>query len=147
MAEAGSAVTVGRGARSFEDLRVFQEARALANRVLLLTRTTRLAKDYALCDQMRRAAVSIVSNIAEGFERETRPEFIRGLYVARGSCGELRAQLLLAFDQQHFPKSEHESLAADCRRVSVGLWRLIQYLRKRSEASLSGDGRSRRTNS
>lgn len=125
VAEAGSAVTVGRGARSFEDLRVF----------------------HALCDQMRRAAVSIVSNIAEGFERETRPEFIRGLYVARGSCGELRAQLLLAFDQQHFSKSEHESLAADCRRVSVGLWRLIQYLRKRSEASLSGDGRSRRTNS
>jgi len=79
---------------------------------------------------MRRAAISIVSNIAEGFERETKPEFIRGLYIARGSCGELRAQCLLASDQKHISEDEHKSIAGDCRRVSAGLWRLIQHLKK-----------------
>ncbi|MGH9816344.1 MAG: four helix bundle protein [Candidatus Acidiferrales bacterium] len=123
MAEATAEIRVARGARSFEDLRVFQEARALANRVFVLARTTSLGKDYVLSDQMRRAALSIVSNIAEGFERQTRPEFIRGLYIARGSCGELRAQCLLAHDQKHFSQTDHDSLASECRRVSAGIWR------------------------
>jgi four helix bundle protein len=79
---------------------------------------------------MRRSAISIVSNIAEGFERETKPEFIRGLYIARGSCGELRAQCLLAFDQKYIADDEHTSVSSDCRRLSAGLWRLIQHLRK-----------------
>ena len=130
MVDAADSVTTSRGARSFEDLRVFQDARALANRILTLCRTARLAKDHALCDQMRRSAISIVSNIAEGFERETKPEFIRGLYIARGSCGELRAQCLLVSDQGHISEDEHRMLPSDCRRLSAGSWRLIQHLRK-----------------
>jgi four helix bundle protein len=80
--------------RSFEDLFVFQEAFVLTNDIYRITREGPLAKDYALADQMRRSAISIVSHIAEGFERETAAEFIRPLFVAKGSCGELRAQLM-----------------------------------------------------
>jgi len=80
---------------SFEDLFVFQEARTLAKDVHELTETGPISKVRALVDQMRRAALSIVSNIAEGYERGTNSDFARSLYIARGSAGELRAQLLM----------------------------------------------------
>ncbi|MBI3662066.1 MAG: four helix bundle protein [Acidobacteria bacterium] len=86
--------------RSFEDLRIFKEARMLANRICTLTRTEIFSRDYALSDQMRRSAISILSNIAEGYERETTAEFARFLFIAKGSCGELRAQVMLAHDQK-----------------------------------------------
>ena len=77
--------------KSFENLRVFADARQLANRIFDLTSSPAFAKEFALVNQMRRAAVSVLSNIAEGYERETDSEFGRFLYVAKGSCGELRA--------------------------------------------------------
>jgi hypothetical protein len=80
----------GKG-QSFEDLRMFVEARALTNRVYEITRTPAFAKDFALADQMRRSSLSIMSNIAEGYERQTDAEFARFLYIAKASCGELRA--------------------------------------------------------
>ena len=85
---------------SLENLRIFNDARELANLVYDLTRSESFARDFALKDQMRRSALSVLSNIAEGFERETDAEFARFLYVAKGSCGELRAQTLLAQDQR-----------------------------------------------
>ena len=71
--------------KSFENLRIFGEARALANRVYELTRAGRISRDFSLVDQMRRSALSVLSNIAEGFERQTDAEFIRSLYIAKGS--------------------------------------------------------------
>lgn len=83
-------------ARSFEELHVYQRARDLANAVYAITRTGPFARDFGLADQIRRAAVSVMPNIAEGFERGTSTEFIQFLYIAKGSCGEVRAQLQLA---------------------------------------------------
>jgi len=83
-----------RGAKFFEDLFVFQGARKLANQLYDLTRLKALAQDRPLVLQMRRAAVSVLSNISEGFERGTDREFVHALFIARGSCGELRAQVL-----------------------------------------------------
>ena len=82
-------VTIGR----FEDLEIWKEGMRISVKMYEILQT---CKDYGLRDQMQRAAVSIPSNIAEGFERQTNKEFIQFLYIAKGSCGELRTQLYLA---------------------------------------------------
>src|SRR5947209_3264282 len=92
---------IEKGAKSFEGLRVFQSARALNNDVWNLSRTGAASKDSVFINQTRRSALSIVSNIAEGFERNSRREFIQFLSIAKGSCGELRAQFLIALDQKY----------------------------------------------
>ncbi|MDO8137782.1 MAG: four helix bundle protein [Candidatus Brocadiales bacterium] len=79
-------------AEGFEDLVVWQKARELVKRVYELTKGKEFARDFSLVDQLRRASVSVLSNIAEGFERGSNVEFIQFLYVAKGSCGEVRAQ-------------------------------------------------------
>jgi four helix bundle protein len=118
--------------KSFEDLYVFQEALRLANEIYRITRQGAFARDYGLADQIRRSAVSILSNIAEGFERETTSEFIRSLYVAKGSCGELRAQLMVAREQKFITEGEHSGLSTSCRKISAGLYQMITRLRKRT---------------
>jgi four helix bundle protein len=77
----------------FEDLEVWKEARHLTREVYRITSDSKFSKDFGLSNQSQRAAVSIMSNIAEGFERGGNPEFIQFLYVAKGSCGEARSQL------------------------------------------------------
>ena len=79
--------------RYFEDLEVWKEARRLTNEVYATTRDTGFSKDFGLRDQIRRAAVSVMSNVAEGFERGGNQEFVQFLYIAKGSCGEVRSQL------------------------------------------------------
>jgi four helix bundle protein len=95
----GENETPGNAARSFEELHVYRRARELTNAVYTLTRARAFAKNYELADQIRRAAVSVVSNTAEGFERGASTEFIQFLYIAKGSCGEVRAQLQVALDR------------------------------------------------
>lgn len=118
--------------KSFEDLYIFQEALKLTNEIYRITRQGAFARDYGLADQMRRSGVSILSNIAEGFERETTAEFIRSLYVAKGSCGELRAQLLVAREQKFVTPSEHDEMSTSCKKISAGLYQMITRLRRRT---------------
>lgn len=87
--------------QKFEDLVCWQKARELANFIYNVT-DKRDFKDYALKNQIRRAAVSPMSNIAEGFDRATRNEFIDALFIAKGEVGEVRSQLYLAFDRKYF---------------------------------------------
>jgi four helix bundle protein len=117
-------------ARHFEDLRVFQQAREMVRYVYTLTATGALARDYALRDQLRRSAISILSNIAEGFERQSNAEFTRFLFVAKGSCGELRAQGLVAYDQKYWSGETHKDFLGRCRTLSAGLANFIKYLQK-----------------
>ena len=119
-----------KGVTRFEDLRVFQQARELCHRVHILTRTGTISRDRVLVDQMRRAALSVVSNIAEGFERQSNAEFMRFLYIAKGSCGELRAQGLVALDEEHWTKTIHDEINERCRKLSASLSNLISYLAK-----------------
>jgi four helix bundle protein len=121
--------------RSFHDLHIFQEARSLAVRIYDLTSRDSFRKDFSLADQMRRAAVSIVSNIAEGFECGSRTEFARSLTIARGSCGELRAQALLSKDLRRISPDEFEQVDSKCCLISVGITRLIRPLRQAGGAS------------
>lgn len=82
----------------FEDLIAWQKARVLTRQVYLATRQGAFAKDFGLSSQIQRAAVSIMSNIAEGFERGKRGEFHQFLSIAKASCAEVRAQIYIAFD-------------------------------------------------
>jgi four helix bundle protein len=120
-----------RGAKELEDLHVYKQARALANLVYALTAKPTFRRDPALRDQMRRSAVSILSNIAEGFERGTRAAFANSLGIAKGSCGELRAQATVGLDQRYIDGKDHRDVTDRCRRLSAGLARLIAYLKSK----------------
>jgi len=115
--------------KSFEDFNVYRQARKLTSEVYRLTRAGAFAKDFGLADQIRRAAVSVMSNIAEGYERGSSTEFIQFLFIAKGSCGEVRAQLAVALDQGYVAAAEHERLTSLCRLVSSMLSNFIEYLK------------------
>jgi len=119
----------------FEDLDVWQNARELTNHVYQHTRQEPFSKDFGLRDQIQRAAVSVMSNIAEGFESRTQSVFVDYLGRARGSAGEVRAQLYVALDQGYISKSEFETTYQLVETTSRQLFRLIEYLRSRPNAS------------
>lgn len=114
---------------SFEDMVVWQKARELTKRVYEVTKGKTFSGDFSLVDQIRRATVSILSNIAEGFERGSNAEFIQFLYVAKGSCGEVRAQLYVARDQGYVALEDFDSLKNLARQVAGMLGNLIEYLK------------------
>jgi len=115
---------------SFEDLDVYKKARELTNRVYELSRDNSFSKDFGLRDQVRRASVSVMSNIAEGFERGSNTEFIQFLFIAKASCGEARAQLSIALDQKYIEDSAYRSLANKCIEISRMISGLIAYLKR-----------------
>jgi four helix bundle protein len=117
-----------RTVQKFEELNVYQRARELANSIYAATRRPAFARDASLVDQIRRAAVSVVSNIAEGYERGTTTEFVQFLYIAKGSCGEVRAQLGIARNQKYLSEADCERLEGQCRLVSGMLHNFIEYL-------------------
>ena len=116
--------------RVFEDLEVWKEARRLTQRIYQLTKDESFAKDFGLRDQIRRAAVSIMSNIAEGFERGGNQEFVQFLYVAKASCGEVRSQVYVALDQSYVANAAVDELTNSFKRLSSMISNLITYLRK-----------------
>jgi four helix bundle protein len=118
--------------KNFEELHVYQMAREMTNRVYAMTRTGGFSKDFGLRDQIRRAAVSVMSNIAEGFERGTRKEFAQFLYIAKGSCAEVRAQLSVALDQDYCSREDYDAMTDNCRRLCGMLANFIKHLRSTS---------------
>ena len=114
---------------SFEEIIAWQKARELNSELYLITGQGDFSKDYGLRDQIRRASISITSNIAEGFERETTKEFIRFLYIAKASSGEFRSQLYLATDLKYISNDEFERLNLKVSEVSKLISRLIKYLK------------------
>lgn len=122
----------------FEDLIVWQKARRLASEVHSACATGRAAHDYALTDQMRRASISIVSNIAEGFERKNVTYFRQFLSYARGSCAELRAQLYLACDVGWLSQSEFLRLSEHAIEVGRLLGALFRSQALSCKARVTG---------
>ncbi len=116
--------------QSFEDLNVWQRARELVNLIYRVTRNRKFSQDRDLVDQIRRAAVSILSNISEGFERGSNVEFIQFLYIAKASCGEVRCQIIIAFDQGYIDEKELAEIKELTLKVSGMIGNLIAYLRK-----------------
>jgi four helix bundle protein len=117
-------------AKSFEDFELWETAREITRRIYLLTRKSAFAKDFAIKNQICRAAISIMSNIAEGYESQTESVFIRHLGIAKGSAGELRSQLYIAFDQNYLSFVEFNSLTELSKSASRQLASLMQYLKR-----------------
>ena len=102
----------------FEELKAWQKARVLTKRVYEVTSRGEFAKDYGLARQIQRAAVSVMSNIAEGFERGNRREFHQFLFVAKASCAEVRSELYISFDVGYLSRDELRDLLALAEEVS-----------------------------
>jgi four helix bundle protein len=110
----------------FEGLIAWQKARMLTKQIYQLTTTGEFARDFGLRDQIRRAAVSILSNIAEGYDREGRAEFHHFLVIAKGSCAEVRSQLYVAYDAGYIEETHFDLLKSSTEELS----RVIAGLRK-----------------
>ena len=116
--------------RRFEDLEAWQRARELTRDICRCSKSGAFARDFGLKDQIRRAAVSVMSNIAEGFERGGTAEFAQFLAVSKGSAGEVESQLYVALDREYISEEQFLSLkqkAASTKRLIAGLMR---YLRR-----------------
>ena len=114
--------------KTFEDIEAWKKARELTKRVYYVSRRGPFARDFGMRDQMCRAAVSIMSNIAEGHDRSGKGEFIQFLAIAKGSAAEVQSQLYVAADQNYLSNSafdELSTIATDTGRMIGGL---IKYL-------------------
>lgn len=116
-------------ARDFEELAIFQNARALYNKIYPLTKRGEFRYDSRFVQQIRAASGSIMDNIAEGFERCGNKEFLQFLYIAKGSCGEVRSQIMRSFDSGYITQEEYDEIYADCRRLSAAIMNFINSLR------------------
>ena len=103
--------------KDFEDLSIFQSARELSAKIYPITQRGEFKFDTRFVQQIRAAAGSIMDNIAEGFERTGNKEFLNFLYIAKGSCGEVRSQLIRANDVGYLTKEEYEELVFDISKV------------------------------
>ena len=117
---------------SFEEINSWKKSRIFNKRIYLITENANFKKDFDFVRQIRRASLSISSNIAEGFERNTDKEFIYFLYVAKASAGEVRSQLYLAFDLEYIIKEEFEMLLESITEISKLLSGFIKYLSQKS---------------
>lgn len=114
----------------FEDLKVWQKARELSTLIYPLTFKEPLSQDFRLKDQMRGSCGSIMDNIAEGFERGSRLEFINALTVAKGETGELKSQLYRALDNCYISVEAFNKLYATADEVTKMITSLIVYLNR-----------------
>ena len=110
----------------YRGLVVWQKAKALAVEVYELTRSESIKRDYALVDQLRRSAVSVPSNIAEGDERRSDKDSVRFFHIAKGSLAELSTQLEIAREVGYFPATQVEPLLTQCGELAKMLGALIR---------------------
>ena len=119
----------------FEDIDAWKLARALTAKVYTFAMEGNFARDYGFRDQICRATVSIVSNIAEGFERNSGKSFLQFLAIAKGSAGEVRAQLYIAYDLGYVSREQFDEAIKDVSRISKMLSRLMAYLEESLQPS------------
>jgi len=125
----------------FEDIQAWQEARVLTQEIYTFSGSGQWAKDYALRDQIRRASISVMSNIAEGFERRTDMDFARFVSMAKGSAAEIKSQLYIALDQGYVDQNRFNELYEKCDKVSRYLGSFIRYLSQNDARRVTRDAR------
>jgi len=113
----------------FEDIKAWQEARNLVKEVYRVCSVKEFKNDYSLVDQIRRAAISIMANIAEGFSRQTNKEFIQFLFIAKSSATEAQSHLYVALDQGYLNQKEFNDLYKSLDKIQRQLSNLIKYLK------------------
>ena len=112
----------------FEDIEAWKEARKLVNRVYGVCSVNEFKKDYSLVDQIRRAAISVMANISEGFARKGNKEFSQFLFIAKSSAAELQSHLYVALDQKYINKDTFDELYQDADKIQRQLSNFIKYL-------------------
>jgi four helix bundle protein len=118
--------------KRFEDLEVWKDAREFTKVIYQITTNEELKKDFAFKDQIRRASISIMNNIAEGFGRYSNKEFRRFLDIATASNLEVKSMLYLGFDLEYIPESKMDALIQQNEKLHYQLLALIKYLRSKS---------------
>lgn len=118
----------------FEEIEAWKTARELTNLIYSITYEGKISRDFGLKDQIRRASVSIMSNIAEGFESKTQALFIRYLAIAKASAGEVRSQLYVAKDVKYLTEQQFTTLFQLAEKASRQLSRFIAYLEAHPES-------------
>ena len=113
-------------AKQFEDLIIWQEARELCKKVYVLTSEPPFSHDTRFVQQIRASAGFIMDNIAEGFERTGNKELINFLFIAKGSCGEVRSQIIRALDAGHIDTESATDLYHNCKRISALIMNMIK---------------------
>jgi four helix bundle protein len=114
----------------FEDIQAWQKARMLVKEVYSVSNSGLFAKDFGLRDQVRRAAVSIMLNVAEGFARKTNREFVQFLVIAHGSAAEVQAALYVALDQEYLAEPQFKAIYRLADETSKIIMGLSSYLKK-----------------
>ena len=115
---------------SFEELEIWMKARKLNKRILEISQRETIRKDFRFYSQIRSSAGSIMDNIAEGFERDSRLEFINHLSFSKGSCGEIQSQLFRAFDDKTISEEELNDLILEYKTLAKDIINFIRYLNK-----------------
>ena len=123
-------------AQRFEDLTIFQKARELCKEVYAVTKEGEFRKDTRFVQQIHASAGSVMDNIAEGFERDGNKEFINFLYIAKGSCGEVRSQIIRASDVGFLDNDTATKLYNDCLNLSKSIAKFITSLKSSSITGL-----------
>ena len=113
----------------FEDLEIWKEARDLCQMIRDITREKGINQDFKFRDQIRSSSGSIMDNIAEGFERDGKREFIQFLSIAKGSCGETRSQSYRALDYGYIDQETFNSIQEKSAQISRKISNLIKYLK------------------
>ncbi len=116
----------------FEDIESWKLARESTRLIYLLSSGGEFSRDYALRDQIRRCSISIMSNIAEGFERDGDKEFVQFLAIAKGSCGEARSQLYIALDQKDITEKEFDETYESLLKTGKLIGGFMRYLQNSS---------------
>ena len=116
--------------QKFEDIEAWQNARKLTKIVYQYTGDGNFQRDYCLRDQIRRAAISIMSNVAEGFDRGGNKEFIQFLSIAKGSTAEVESQLYIALDNNYISQEQFNELFKITRSIKLLLAGFMRYLKK-----------------
>lgn len=119
----------------FEDIESWKRARVITQKIYELSSIGDFSRDFGLKDQIRRSSVSIMSNIAEGFERDGNKEFTNFLSIAKGSCGEVRSQLYVALDQKFITSEDFEWTYDQLSQTGRMIGGFMNYLR---ESDLKG---------
>ena len=114
----------------FEDIESWKLAREITKLIYAASSTGGFCRDFALVNQIRRASISILSNIAEGFERSGNKEFLQFLAIAKGSCGEVRAQLYVAFDQHYIDEEKFKEISSKLLETNRMISGLMKYLQQ-----------------
>ena len=114
----------------FEDLEAWKIAREVTREIYRVSKNDLFVRDYGLRDQICRASVSVMSNIAEGFERDGSKEFVNFLSIAKGSSGEVRSQLYVALDQDYISENEFNLIYGKTTQNSRVIFGLMNYLKQ-----------------